>query len=105
MFCSSLTFNYENFGSNLCQPTTGLEDITNTPEIKVYPNPFANELTIGKINDGVLGSYVITDVQGRIIYSGVESKSSRVIYNGELLKRGVYFLKVENSPVIRLYKL
>ncbi len=68
-----------------------------TVEIKLYPNPFKDELLI----QGKFSSFSIYNVEGKEVY---KYDSSQIKYNLEGLTTGIYFLKIEGE-VIKLIKL
>ncbi len=78
--------------------------------IKVYPNPFADNITIN-IN-GEAGNYslMLADVSGKVLWikNGIKASGTfQQSVNTSTLLRGVYFLKViqnNNSSVIKLVK-
>lgn len=59
--------------------------------IRVHPNPFVDDFTLGE-NFKI----VLFDALGRKIYSGLKNK-----YSFEDLPSGMYFLKVENCQAVR----
>ena len=79
-------------------------------EIRAYPNPFNNSITLN-IN-GEAGDYklMLVDVLGRIIWTKIGTKSEGSIeqfVNTSSLQKGIYFLRLiqnNNSSVIKLEK-
>ena len=57
----------------------------------VYPNPFANELTI-KLQDKTAGILRLTDLQGRELLVLETTDKNDYTINTEQLSAGIYFL-------------
>ncbi len=74
-------------------------------EIKIYPNPFTNNLTVEMLNtnnkNGVANLY---DVVGKKLFSKPLKSGTNIIHLHEL-NQGVYFLNVNNSSSVRIIKL
>ncbi len=63
-------------------------------ELKVYPNPFQNELTIEGIQN--LGSYRLMTLEGELVKEGFLSDKKNTISMSDL-KNGVYFLRISDK--------
>ena len=72
-------------------PTLSIDDISALP-MAVFPNPATKELTIE--SEGVLASFSIVDLSGRMVQSG---KLNENVISIEHLKSGVYILEVKHS--------
>ncbi len=71
----------------------GIDQFNNSPNISVYPNPVANNLTIESLQKGTIE---IVNIQGQIILQLTLQQGKNNIYVGELAK-GVYILKFKNN--------
>jgi len=69
-----------------------VENMGNVENVKVFPNPFNDELEIENLGSGVVRIY---DVVGRTIYSGVMNGSKETI-NTSSFNKGIYFLELIN---------
>lgn len=92
---ASVQFNYENQlitkGSKVTKDTSilAVNDAMKT-EIRIYPNPVKDQLSItGIIKDE---SYEIFSIDGQLVKSGTLSSKSSIAVNG--LSKGVYLLKI-----------
>lgn len=83
----------------------GMNAITNTTLIKMYPNPFLRQFTLQLPPSKTLNSkLVIYDAQGRILEA--RQINSSVITAGENLPAGIYIIKLlQNNSVILTEKL
>jgi|GEM_PF-6893998 len=61
--------------------------------MKVYPNPASNYLTIRRANNTLLGSVLIFDGAGKIVYKKTTGDSNLTI-NVKSFSAGVYYLKI-----------
>lgn len=102
-FCSTLTFNYDHFGSNLCEPTTGIANSLNI-KVKTYPNPFVDVFNVSVQGIEKNTKFQLVDIQGRVVSSGVITSVTKTI-DGSLLEKGIYTLKIDSQPSVKLYKL
>lgn len=63
-------------------------------ELKIYPNPFRDELKIENINVGA--KLILFDQNGRILWEKISDKSFEIISLINL-EKGAYFLKIGNN--------
>jgi len=68
--------------------------------IKIFPNPAANHITLSGITSEV--SYEIFDANGRTISSGI--LSNEVPININTLTNGIYYLKTETGIIKKIIK-
>ncbi|MFI5222180.1 MAG: SBBP repeat-containing protein [Bacteroidia bacterium] len=101
--------------SNISDPFSAiavdLYEIYNLEEIKIYPNPFSNDLSVminlhentNRVN------FELTDIQGRILFSKDElNKPGGNPINlkfGDLLENGFYFLRIRVATKVEVIKL
>jgi hypothetical protein len=81
------------FHAEFMQCNIGIEELNRLQQIKVFPNPFNNELEVNmQSNNNSLLTVEILDIFGRIIFS--ESGVNITKINTSALKEGVYILKI-----------
>jgi hypothetical protein len=74
-----------------CINTTGLNDIMETANLILYPNPATTEIHI-KSARREIADYAIVNVAGQIIMQGKLQRNSTI--NIESLPHGIYYLKI-----------
>lgn len=81
----------------LCgQNISGIDETENNSNVKIYPNPFTNILTI-EVSDAQYHPVEIADFLGRIVYNGkIQSKLS---VNLSGFSNGIYFIRIERKTV------
>jgi len=84
--------------------TTGFNTIDNNKQINIYPNPFADEITInGYSQTGREKQEIkVFDVFGREIYSQ-QLKTSEVKIQAQSWQSGIYFVRIDNT-VLKVVK-
>ena len=85
-----------------------VEKISNLSKfMKVYPNPFHNDLTIdlSEIGNDVLYNLKVIDVSGRTVYQKQNLKNKTTTVNLNYLETGVYFIEVQNGKNVSVTKL
>ncbi|MFL5728291.1 MAG: T9SS type A sorting domain-containing protein, partial [Cytophagaceae bacterium] len=88
--------NSENYDLNVGNSiTTGLKAISSSSDIKIYPNPLMDELTVE--TTGFNGAKMtIMDLFGREVYSGT-LQASRELINTSTLGNGIYLLSLKEA--------
>jgi hypothetical protein len=71
--------------------------------IKVYPNPVSNELTIEITGNTVPVNFEIFDVLGSVIYQG--NLMEKVTVQTSNFAHGVYLVKLENGKIFEFKKI
>lgn len=91
----SFSFSTPTFNKN--NNVTFIQDHYNDENFYCYPNPFRNQIHIISKT-----SYLITDVLGKVIYSGKDP-----IVSTNSWKEGVYFIHLKKNPntIIKLIKI
>ena len=74
-----------------------VNEVEKLDAVKVYPNPVKNILNIDHLNNNP--NFKIYDVSGKILIKG---KGSKV--DCSALRKGIYFIKVENLKPIKIIK-
>lgn len=95
-----LEFVKETLSLDVCNNATGSVFMTDVTNITVAPNPTENSFTLQyNTNESVLVKYQFTDMQGRIIESGLLTGSSNQTktFNTSQLAQGVYTLTLGNE--------
>ncbi len=80
----------------------GIDENENFSSIKIYPNPFNNNVIIDGIEEETLIS--LFDISGKLIYSKIE-KSSSANLNTEDLINGIYLIKLNSNSGTRSFKM
>jgi len=93
-------FSFDNF-MLIVSPVTGIEDIAGQENIKVFPNPTSDFITV-QIENNLLNSYTMFSVTGQEVLSGTLNQNNTI--DVRLLNKGIYFLKIENSNGSRTLK-
>lgn len=85
--------------------TTGLSGISRSASIEIYPNPVEENITIklGYIPDAST-SFTISNVAGQKLMEGCISFSASTTLPTDHLKKGIYFIKIEDENGIHTGK-
>lgn len=72
---------------------------TKNGNISIYPNPFAKELSINLTTLSTTAKVVITDVQGKVVFSQIMDATTGKIQLSQIsaMEQGVYFVTVEQN--------
>jgi uncharacterized Ntn-hydrolase superfamily protein len=72
-------------------------------QLKIYPNPTTDRLIISA---GYSEDYkiYITDIWGRLVFSK-EVQEQNIVINTSELEQGIYFIKINDNPVQRFFKI
>jgi PKD repeat protein len=65
----------------------------NTSQLKLFPNPVQDELTLTLQNNAPLSAYEIYDISGKKVMTSTLNPSNRIQVSG--LSKGLYFIKVK----------
>lgn len=89
---------------------TGIEEIDNLTESKVYPNPVTDLLTISyQLNFDELVTIDLYDLSGEIVLShtesGVSGNNVSSLPLANTIKNGIYVLKIRTKNVIKTIKV
>jgi hypothetical protein len=83
----------------------GVAEISKQSAVSVYPNPGAGEYTI-KTNSGTVKQIEVTDVTGRLIYTGT-TLTGTLLLNISDAANGIYYVKVKSdfsTDVVKIVK-
>lgn len=78
---------------NTIETPSGIREIKNTVELKVYPNPAKDKLIVYTNRNNTFSTIVITDVLGKTIKT-IKTNEPNTELNVTDLQSGVYFIKV-----------
>ena len=82
---------------NVIQTATTIQEQNIISDLKVYPNPIADELTIeATTKDGSILYYNLIDALGRIVLQG-NTENSKTTINTSALEKGFYSLSISNE--------
>lgn len=86
-----------------------INDVVNN-DIKVYPNPFTNELNIETLNtENTISTVQIIDISGRVLMTQTEAVTKGLstvkLSNTNNLAAGIYFVKVSSNGVVKTMKI
>ena len=82
------------------QSTVSVEELSSTKNLKVYPNPFQEKITVGNLEREA--HYLISEINGRIVQTGMIAPSSADI-NTSLLHSGMYLVTI-GTTTFRIVK-
>ncbi len=71
-------------------------------EASIYPNPAQNNLHVKTVSRSSI-TYLIIDINGRVLKEKTESQAEFNIYTGDLTS-GIYYIKLINSDSIKISK-
>lgn len=72
--------------------TSSIEDLSKS-NLKLYPNPVSTKMTI--TSDYNINSYVIQDINGRVVEENELENTNYVIVNTSKLNNGIYFANIK----------
>ena len=76
---------------------TSIDDAKASPKnLEIYPNPAVNEITINTIHLARNTRFVISDLNGKTILSGIIKNKTIAI---STIKKGIYLLRVTNEEI------
>ena len=110
---SSISQGQGNFGDSLSISfyinedfsTSIIESENNFSEIIAYPNPFIGETEIHVTNFKGLYDVTIRDIQGKIVHKLNNLSNNYFTFQSNIMSRGVYWVILDNYPVIKPLKL
>jgi len=76
------------------QGTLSVENFYNMNDLKIYPNPSSNFISVSSNSDFSFKNYSIYDVTGKKVFTGLFHGQSIDISN---LQKGIYILKLDNN--------
>lgn len=92
--CFKTEFNEDSIKINR-DVTTGISDPDNPGQvIQVYPNPFKGQFRVNGLNSAKTYMIVITNAQGKRVYSKQASRSNYALVTFSLNPKGLYLLSI-----------
>ena len=99
--CNAVGMYKNNRGVDEQEINTTLLLNQNETEIRVYPNPFVNNLEIEyKLDSGTEAVFILYDIVGKEVYrKTLQSATNKAILIIPELSKGVYFYKYSNKQI------
>jgi len=103
------SLNYSDIGASFWQETTvGTSELTTQTKIRVFPNPFLDELSVETgFTNGTTCSVTITDSKGMTVVNMQGIREKNIVIESAHLPRGTYYIQLESEtgmeivPVIK----
>lgn len=95
-FDNNLTSCGQTFGNTTQEWVTSLTEIAKELEVKVYPNPFTEEIFIAVSFLDEHTQLQMFDINGKVILSEKVTSGKHIIQTNSI-ENGIYFLRVENG--------
>lgn len=86
---------------NCEQIITGLDELSGTETIRIYPNPVASTFVITNLDRDTV--FELLDLQGKKVMTGIVNPDQEI--NIQSIPKGLYLLKLENSNLTRIIKM
>lgn len=86
---------------NCEQIITGLDELSVTETIRIYPNPVASTFVITNLDRDT--EFELLDLQGKKVMTGIVNPDQEI--NIQSIPKGLYLLKLENSNLTRIIKM
>lgn len=80
------------------------EELPSGQEIKMYPNPANDNLTLFSEGSPIL-EFEVWNLQGQLVYRQSELNNQRIRFSTNTMQAGVYFVKVRNELGFQTHKL
>ncbi len=94
------------FDGTNCFSNIACVDFTNNEnQVKVFPNPFNENLTIEIQKENLPAVVSICDLSGKEIVSKTINTTSMILDNLSTLEKGIYLLKINDSKTQKVFKL
>lgn len=94
------------FDGTNCFSNIACVDFTNNEnQVKVFPNPFNENLTIEIQKENLPAVVSICDLSGKEIVSKTINTTSMILDNLSTLEKGIYLLKINDSKTKKVFKL
>lgn len=79
-------------------------------DVRIYPNPFTNEITIETVNtENTISTVQIIDISGRVLMSQTEAVNIGLgtikLSNTSNLSAGIYLVKISTNGVVKTMKI
>jgi hypothetical protein len=87
------TFNY--FTYRVSAIPSGINEINETPNVSIYPNPFASQATID-FSEDEWHNIIILDLLGKEIKT-IDFSGKQLVLQKEEMREGIYFVRITDS--------
>lgn len=89
--------NYNMYGIRYFRPEVSSVNLVPESKYSLFPNPASNKVNINLSDGQVVRSYRITDMKGKLIFSGKIDPTSSITLDLESLSSGTYTIELETS--------
>ncbi len=96
-----LNFFFEGANPILCNLVSKSDDLNQSADIHVYPNPFNDEIVVDGVASG--SKYQLSDINGKTIIKGILSPSMKI--PSQTIVEGLYILTFQEQNKLRSFKL
>ncbi|MBX2948671.1 MAG: T9SS type A sorting domain-containing protein [Crocinitomicaceae bacterium] len=99
---SNETNNFRYIGTLNYPASLSINQPDNEPDVKLYPNPATDVLTISGLQNG--DSVHLSDIMGKTVYTAISNEQSNTIDTRDF-PTGIYLLRVETNGTTNTKKL
>lgn len=94
------------WGLEICLNSTivSVKEINPLSNVVIYPNPTNNQLIISGLADGVITTFTVTDITGKIVRKPITSFNNQQNIDVSSLSTGIYFLQINSSTGTKTLK-
>ena len=95
------------WGLNICSDVapTGIKTITSNSEVKIFPNPTSNVLTVDLGNLENVERITLVDLQGKVMYESLAVNNNIVKIDMTQFSNGFYMLQVQGKEINNVFKV
>tara|TARA_Y100000782_G_scaffold77290_1_gene83218 strand:+ start:662 stop:3184 length:2523 start_codon:yes stop_codon:yes gene_type:complete len=76
---------------------TGMDDLNASNELKVYPNPFTNQLTVDLQNNATIQKIELYTIRGQVVCEQLFPGNFSVTFTIPELPKGIYLLRITTT--------
>lgn len=84
---------------------TGIEKNAFSEEYKIYPNPFADQLTIESVGVHLNTQVEVINIKGQVVYETTTLLNGKTVLNTADWSKGIYIIRLTNEQGVGTYKL
>ena len=84
---------------------TGIEKNAFSEEYKIYPNPFADQITIESTGVHLNTQVDVINIKGQVVYETTTLLNGKTVLNTADWSKGIYFVRLTNEQGVGTYKL
>jgi subtilisin-like proprotein convertase family protein len=95
------------WGLNICSDVapTGITAVTTNTDIRIFPNPTGNMLTVDLGNSKNIERITLVDLQGKVIYESIAINNNVVKIDMTQFSNGFYMLQVQGKEINNVFKV